>query len=1261
MKQPLRLFALLALAFACALPADSQVITGTILGTVTDSSGAIIPNVRVAVKNVDTNIETRVTTNSSGEYVMPLLPPGNYDVTFETENFKTYKKVSVALTIDAKVRVDAQLTAGSIDETVEVTADAIALQTDSSDLNTPISKQVIQNLPNVGRNPLRFAPLVAGVVPRAGLNNINNVPVGEDSRRQFSDFTINGGRPGGTEILLDGAPNTSGAFNEIAVLPNADAVGEFKLITNSYSAEFGRAGSGVVQLSTKSGTNAFHGSAYEYFRNSALNANTFGNNAFSIKKGVFNLHQFGGTFSGPVRLPGYDGRNRTFFFASYEGIRFVRDASSFLTVPTALERAGDFSQTRALRNGRLIPVDIYNPLPATSTLTAAGNGVIRQQFQDGATLNKIPTSFINPVSQALLAAFPLPNRLSPNGDGTDNFFYSGVNRARTDQLIARLDHNFNPAHRLTFRYTHDWSRDTPPNPYQETIPEAWRGLPTTQNNPTGALIYTWTKSATSLYEFRANVARLNLVKQPVGGFDLDLAGLGFSPEMVATARLQDYPRIFVGPGNYASLGHLGFDVRNNHSTNPSVNGSYTKILNRLTMKFGGEYRVYLNNFHQPNVPAFAFAPRIQFTQQCSGNGCVPVPANLVQGHSLAAFLIGAMDGDADAANGQYGTGDFPIALAAKYVGLYTQNDWKVNQRLTLNLGLRWDFSTSLRERYDRLSQFEIDTPNITGTRGRYTFPNFEGNGPGRKDDSFTDFGPRVGFAYRPFDKTVLRGAYGISYDPVTGTGSGILGFGADGFRALAFSRIRPVTGPFALLDVLDRPFNNSYAGGGVPLGKNPDDPGYLGYNTIAVQRQEGGNAQMQQWNLTLERELPWDINLQASYVGTKGTHLLVNFTQINGTNAVDPNLLDQWRAAYQATGANPANVRVANPFYVAPPGTPKIGSGNPNVAGPTITQLQLNRPFPAFPSVQLGYQRYGSSSYQGFQLTVRRAFKNSFEVGGNYTWSKSIDTTTDNSSGAGNEGAPGNGDFTIRNLKLDRSVSRFDIPHRAVIYTVIESPFGAGKPWLSETPVLSQVLGGWRASTYTQFQSGLALGVGGAGGFGRPDLVGDPVLPEQFRCYGPQVCPLPDGSTVSVPAGRLLYFNPKAFRNRVIQFGPGAGALAGRFADDIYWYGTSPRFSSRLRGWGVNNTDISITRSFRPIERVSLEFRADIVNLFNRKSFADGGMVRQFGQSFLPADPNDAAQRARAGESLNANFGTIDIRSTGITPRYLQLALRIVF
>ena len=209
--------------------------------------------------------------------------------------------------------------------------------------------------------------------------------------------------------------------------------------------------------------------------------------------------------------------------------------------------------------------------------------------------------------------------------------------------------------------------------------------------------------------------------------------------------------------------------------------------------------------------------------------------------------------------------------------------------------------------------------------------------------------------------------------------------------------------------------------------------------------------------------------------------------------------------------------------------------------------------------------------------------------------------------------------------------------------------------------MLSQVLEGWRISTYTQFQSGQPLGIGASTGFGRPDLIGEAVLPAKFQCFGPQTCPLPDGTSVFVPAGRMLYFNPKAFRSRVIQYGPGAGALAGRFDNDIYWYGTSPRFLGNLRGWGTNNTDISVARSFRMREHTNLVFRADIVNLFNRKSFHDQGIDKGFGSPFVPSSPSDPAQLARAGESLNSNFGTLDIRSTAIAPRYFQFALRVEF
>jgi len=420
---------------------------------------------------------------------------------------------------------------------------------------------------------------------------------------------------------------------------------------------------------------------------------------------------------------------------------------------------------------------------------------------------------------------------------------------------------------------------------------------------------------------------------------------------------------------------------------------------------------------------------------------------------------------------------------------------------------------------------------------------------------------------------------------------------------------------------------------------------------VATRRSSSGTS-------TIERTLPKDIDLQVSYVGTKGTHLLVQFTgdqrhQRRRSHPARPVAPDLHRH-----GVNPANVRVSNPFYVAPPGTPKIGSGNPSVAGQTITQGQLYRPYPAYPSVRLGYQRFGSSSYKRTQVSLRRAFRNNFEIGGHYTWSKSIDTTTDKSSSNGNDSATGNGNFTVRDLKLDRAVSRFDTPHRVVIFSVVDLPFGNGQRWLAGIPGVSQVVGGWKFSTYSQFQSGQPLRYRRGTGFGRLTWSATPCFPRSNRCYGPQTCALPDGDSVYVGVGRMLYFNPKAFRNRVVQYGPGAGANAGTYTGDIYYYGTTPRAFSNLRGWGVANTDISVTRTFRLTERASLLFRADAMNLFNRVSFGDGGIDKNFGSTYLPTT---AAGVARAGESISSTFGTLSIRTAGMTSRYLQFSARINF
>ncbi len=1252
----LRIMAWMMMLAPVAAPA--QVITGTILGTVSDPSGAPVKSAKVRIVNTGTNVATETTANELGEYVAPYLPTGMYEVTIESTGFKKFRSTGITLTLDSKVRVDASLVLGAVQETVEVRADALALQTDSTDLNSTVSKNMIASVPNIGRSPTYYMATIPGVVPRGSFEGTGNFATGDGARAQFSNFTVNGSRPISTEVLLDGAPNTGAAFNEIITVPNLDAIGEMKVITNAYSAEYGRASGGVISFGTKSGTNEFHGAVYDYWRNSALNANDFGRNSFGRnaagnpvrEKGVFNIHQFGANLAGPVRLPKYDGRNKTFFFFAYEGNRRVEDASAFLTVPTQRERNGDFSQTFAqFRNPatgqiELTPRLIFNPTPGGSTVTevAAGQFRINRAPFLG---NVIPASMINATGRTLVSSYPLPNITPLNVDGTLNYFDSNVIRTQTDQFIFKLDQQFNERHRTFFRWTTDWTLNTPPDRFRGEGGNraATQQSLTRQFIPTLTVGHTWTKSATSLFEFRMNVNRLSLINEPPQGVNTDLNALGFAPDMIRV--LQNNPFPFVVPGGgFPEIGFRFFQLQRNFSTNSAFVVNYTKIRGKWTHKVGGEYRPMLNNFNQPRVPGMIFRADENWTRECTGPGCPALPPNRVEGYVLGDVMLGAMRGGD--AGSQFAQNDPRGAFKNSYSGFYSQNDWKVTRSLTINLGVRYDLQMPMTERFNRLSPFDPTGRNFLGTSGAYLFAGREGASRFQMEPDYRQWQPRVGIAWRPLEKTVIRTGYGISFDQTTGVGSGLEGFGTDAFTAPAFSRIRPLNN----LDILERPFNNSFNGGGTILADNANNPLLYGRSVVAITRNQR-TPYIQQWNFTVERELPSGINLQVSYVGTKGTRLTIQQLPINGVNAMDPQILANARSTWIQTGVNPLNQLVANPLFG------RIPAFNAAVGGAQVSRQQTLLPFPAFQNVTLFHQRFGNSNYHALQVNVRRAYRAGLEIGGNYTWSKSIDIGNHFSvNGAGNTANGGGGStFTLRDWRLERSVSNSDVPHRAVIYYMYDLPFGKGKKWAT-SGVMNAVAGGWKIAGVTTFSSGLPLAIAG-GGFGRPDLIADPVLPRQYRVFGDGRTPvsLPDGTSVVVPNRRLLVFNPNAFRNRVVSTAnpsvPGATILQ----NDQYWYGTAPRFLDDLRSFGINNWNLTLSKTIPMGERWRAELRAEAVNAFNRTEFGAGGIDRNFGAANL--NPNQGV----LGSSTNANFGTADITAIGRTPRYLQMVLRIQF
>jgi hypothetical protein len=657
---------------------------------------------------------------------------------------------------------------------------------------------------------------------------------------------------------------------------------------------------------------------------------------------------------------------------------------------------------------------------------------------------------------------------------------------------------------------------------------------------------------------------------------------------------------------------------------------------------GGEYRDILANLYQPGFPGFTFLTNT-FTRACAGTGCATIPTLRPEGHNTADFLIGNLDGQRG--NGQFTTGEPSMALKWAYYGFYSQNDWRVSRRLTVNLGVRWDYQAPPTDRFNHLTQFDRNGINQTGTRGTLLFSGVNGVGRGQTEKDFNDFGPRVGIAYRANTKTVIRSAYGVSYDQITGVGTGADGFGVAGFNSPAFMRTRPLNG----LDILERPFNDSFNGGGAIIGANAKDPRFLGASIIGIER-DAPTPYMQQWNFTIERELPRGVNLQVAYVGAKGTRLITMQTVLNNANSISKTNLENARAEYVRTGVNPLNAMAPNPFYGQMP------SGNPNLTGPTIAQNLLLVAYPAYGGVNMFNLRSGSSSYNSLQVSVRRGFRSGFEVSGNYVWSKNIDYGNHFTVlGPNTQNGGGATSYDLDNLKLDRSVANSDIPHRAVINYVLALPFGKGHRLAAHVPVLTQAVSGWRIAGITTFQAGLPLSITG-GAFGRPDIIGDPVLPKEYRCYGDGVtpCKLPDGSSVVVPNRRLLYFNPKAFAGRYLEVPRVDGRPGTQFVDDPYYWGTAPRFDSRLRGFGIANLDLSVTREFGLGEKRRLSLRVDAANALNHKRFADSGITRAMGSVNL--EPG----RGALGLPTSTSFGTAAF-SDSRSPRYLQISARVSF
>ena len=1040
--------ALLLCLVGARSPVLAQSPQGTIAGSVTDGQGSAVPGAEVVARNLGTNLAFRTTSGQDGGYVLPILPIGDYEVSATFTGFKTFLRSGIRLEVSQRLRLDIALELGQVSEIVEVRAEIPRVQTEDSSLGAVVESKRIAELPLNGRHVFNLVKIVPGVQPR------NNATDGfaEISNQSFSQIRINGGPAYGNQFFLDGGVNSAPVHNEIAVVPMADAVEEFKVETNSLKAEYGQSSGGVVNVVTKSGTNELHGSLYEFLRNDSLDAR----NAFSTQpdprtgrlKQVLRYNQYGGTAGGPVFIPKfYDGRNRTFWFFGYEQWRWRASGSPRLgTVATDEQRNGNFSNTLD-GQGRLI--SIYDP---ATTTPRPGGGFNRTIFAN----NMIPNGRFDPLAVRVLGFMPTPNATPTNAFTNANNFVSLV-PSSSDQGVTnmRFDHRFTENDSMFFRYS--VTRNT-------RMDQGWGLGPADPNarndqrdNHSAVANYTKVLTPTTLNDLRVAVSRQWLpFEHP--SFDQGWpAQLGY-PNIIPQ---DQFPPVTIA--GLLGIGSASFSAGLRAQQFVQIVDSMTFIRGAHTFKTGFDMRWYRLSFINRFRPSGYF----DFSSSMTNNPAAPAGT----GFGLASYLLGEVTG------GGHGYRPF-FQFRALPLGVYFQDDWKIARNFTLNLGVRYDISFGPTEMHDRHSNFDpfIANPE-NGYLGVMTYKGVDGEPRTFVNLDKNNIGPRIGFAWNPggTGKTAIRGGYGLMY-----TISEIGHTQGDNTNAFGFS----VDTPFASSQpgiVSAFQFQNGPTSLLQPLGSAGGPSAFRGFG-VRYQDRQAPTPYLQQWNFTIQQALVGGWVGSAVYAGSRGTHL---FGGNYDLNQLDPAFWSEG-LALQST--------VPNPFRG------QIDSGP--LSGATVQRQQLLRPFPDYQTVQTFAAPNASSVFHSFQAMLEKRFSGGLSTLISFTSGKLI---TDALSVGGGGNATGLEGFRMGrfNRALDRRVDQDDVSKRLVVSSVYELPFGKGRTFLTDAPTaLDLILGGWQVNGIGTFQTGRPLVVRGANNFtgiNFPDLVSDPTLPSDQR------------------------------------------------------------------------------------------------------------------------------------------------------------------
>jgi hypothetical protein len=933
--------ALVSVLFAGSMCA--QEFRATVTGTVADASGAKVPNAKVEVKNQSTGVTATAVTTSEGTYTTPFLEPGRYSVTATVSGFKTETRANVELNVGDRQQIDFALQVGGVSEQVTVEASGQQLETATADLGQSIGAAATAQLPLLGRNPFQLTTLASGVQHTSALASRSDRPFDNGG---MDNYNINGSRAYTNEFLIDGAPDDASESNtqpnNIAIAPPPDAVAESRVQTSTYDAQYGRTGGGTVNVGLKSGTNSFHGNFYDYWRNTVLNSNTFDGNLSGQGKVPFHWNQPGLEVEGPIFIPKlYDGRNRTFFMYNWEDIRDSVPFPQVYTVATAAERTGDFSGLRNA-NGQL--VTIYDPLSTNATT------LTRTPFAG----NIIPQNRIDPVARNMLAYLPLPN-VPGNGFGQNNFsFPSNTRSDRYDIHTFRFDHAINDQNKFFV----DVLRS---NRHEVNDRAGFAG-------PASPLYLHWRintgvvadlttiLSPTTVLDSRVSFVRhVFAIARHANGFDP--TQLGWPSSLVSQLPALSFPQMNVGTyysnGNFTGFGYTGSTYT--YTNTFSWSETLSKTLSAHSLRTGMNFRVIRNNYANPTSSAGSFTFSPVFTQQN------PTQASSVSGDSFASFLLGTPASGSVQSNAAF-------AYQNLYTAAFIQDDWRVNNRLTINVGGRWDYESPTSERLNRQNAgFAFDALNplqVPNFRPLYGGLLFTGNSsenrlPFQRD--LNNFQPRIGAAYKITSSTVFRAGYGITYLPTFDIGQNN-GYG------VSTSFVSSTNGNLTPANFLSNPFP---AGILQPAGSS------LGLATLLGQSLTYSNPNrkiphIQQFSAQIQQQLPGNMLFSVSYAGSRTDSLQV---------AKQINVLPTSALAL----GNGLLTPVANPFQGRLPGS--------NINGATVPLQQLLLPYPQFASITSLNNSYGYSSYDSLQVNLDKRLSKGLYYIASYTYSKALEAT----------------------------------------------------------------------------------------------------------------------------------------------------------------------------------------------------------------------------------------------------------------------------